>query len=188
MAGNGDGVYTMRANSINCIGELSLANGGFKKIYDNTLSSAASSVTISGLDGDNDEVYLLRVVGKGTASASIRLRFNNDSGANYGLQYLTASNTTLTAGRSTSSTAMAIASVDASSGVAYGEAFICAKSGKVRTLLISHTERVNGSTIDTLQNKAQSWNNMSSNITALVISASSGNMDVGTRIELWRKI
>ena len=92
----------MDFNSLNIKGAVQA--GVLQKAYENTLSSAATSVILSGLDGDVDLNYRLiaRVVANNSSSGYFCLRFNSDSGNNYNDQYLDGSTTTVTASRNAS--------------------------------------------------------------------------------------
>lgn len=157
------------------------------KIYENILSSAATSITISNLDGDSDEEYrlIIRVIG-GTNAASTELRPNNDSGSNYGYQYLLGQDTAISAVRGTLS--YFFLSYTSPSELALIDIILHAKRDYVRTLLQTVPYTISGTTISNLMEIGQSWNNTSDNITSLVILASASNgLGIGTSIELYKK-
>ena len=63
------------------------AGSTYEPIATNTLSSAQASVTFSSFSGYTDLVLI--VTGKtATSNGQIQLRFNSDSGSNYGTTYL----------------------------------------------------------------------------------------------------
>jgi hypothetical protein len=176
-------VTGQRTGLLNVQGQV---KGTFQKIYKNTLSSAATSVTISSLDGNTDILYILQVraINGYAGTTSCYLYFNNDqTAANYGYQSLYGTNTTAAAYRNTASHPwfmnMASGSRELVTAIMY------AKSGKIRVLLSNNTRDVSGTTVGTAIQVAESWNNTADNITSIVIAADQTNgLGIGTVIEL----
>ena len=166
--------------------DTALYAGEFQVIHDSgELNSAVSSYTISGLDGDTEQQYRLicRIVDN-SAGPSYGIRFNNDSGNNYGYQYLTGFNATADAGRNTLSYAY-IGGNDKTNSIHFSDTLIYAKSGYVRTALTKALHDAAGTTIQKIFSIGTSWNNTSDNITSLVISSNQTNgIGVGSRIIL----
>jgi hypothetical protein len=162
------------------------------KVYDNVLTSAATSVTISGLDGDTDEEYrfLIRAI-VGAASTSIYIRPNNDAGTStYGEQWIHGSNTTIEGYRQTTGVGFYC---HPWSGMASGDfnlsdTLIHAKSGYLRTA-ITQAMAGSGTTISDFSTIGGVWTNTADNITSFVIVADQTNgLGIGTSIELWKKV
>lgn len=167
-----------------------LKGGLLQKIYETTLTSTASSLTISGLDGDTDILYELIIYivnGQGTAgTCRYYLRMNGDTGSNMGTQ------STYGYGASpgsagytgtywyTTRTAATVGSVGLSRSLIY------AKSGYVRTILTEGLLDVIGTGILMNILFTESWNNTADNITSMVITAELTNgLGIGSHIELW---
>jgi len=145
-----------------------------------------SALTIFGLEGDTDEVYMLDVNVIGNGAVSPRLTFNGDSGSNYGQQRIQGQSTTISAGRYTG-TYIAVGDV-ADGDVSISNKLIHAKSGYVRTILDAYNEKTNGTTIDLVRATGWSWNNTADEITSMTIYSSAGEMAVGSTISLYRKV
>jgi len=155
---------------------------GWELIADVVLTTAASSITISGLDGDRDEIYLFVCYWKGSPTAAwnlFDLQPNNVS-LNLNTQYLIGDGTSLSAGT---------LSVIRLGGPYDTEEDFCvcmfyAKSGKQRRCVWARSVRT---TIIEVLN-AGLWNNTTDNITSFVIVSSTTNgMAAGTRVLLFRK-
>lgn len=154
------------------------------------LPYAQTSITISGLDGDTDEEYMLicRLVNGATAATELKLRPNNDSGSNYGYQFLRAYSTTVEANRSTSYTGTFVNYAN-QNNLSFSETIIYAKSGYLRTMISKQSWSIIGTTVTDIVITGNSWNNTTDNITSLVIYADQTNgLGIGTVIELYRKI
>lgn len=86
-------------------GEISPADMGFgywEKVSEQKLSANATSVSFTGLTGDTNRYYMLMMRLKNVSAVSIvvDIRLNNAT-TGYNRQYLTASGTTVSAGRDT---------------------------------------------------------------------------------------
>ena len=161
-----------------------------QKVYETTLTASASSVTISGLNGNTDVLYRLSTEFKNDSglTAYYGTRTNNDSGTNYGIQYFGALNTTLDTLSSAVYTELYTGY--ATTGTqSLGELTLYAKSGHVRTAIIEHTQSVSGTTVTYVYLMGNSWNNTTDNITSLVIFSSvAGGIGIGTYICLERLV
>ena len=160
--------------------------------YENTLSSATTTVTISSLTGDTDEVYLLKVrmVNGYSGGAGCRVRINNDSGSNYGLQYLRAVSTSVSSARSAENTTYTSFSVASALGdIVASETVIYSKSGDVRTVVQPSIGGVTGTTVTETLFQGYSWNNTGTEITSLVIFSNQTNgLGEDTYISLYKKV
>jgi len=165
--------------------------GCFQKIYENYITANSTSFTIGGLDGNTDILYKCVVrmidasgIGGGT---NCTLRYNGDSGNNYGYQHVTGYYSTAIAGRTTW-TGDIICQTNITTGAFYtiGEKLIFAKSGYVRTSLGKIAGEVVNSDVNYSMDMGASWNNAVDNITSIVVSADRINgLGTGTVIELW---
>lgn len=158
--------------------------GCWERIYTETLGSTSTSITASGLDGDNDVIYLVNYYAVGALANTIFLRPNNDSGSNYGEQYLGGNSSTVSAARTTP-TAFQIGHTDGSD-LSMGSFLIYAKSGYERTLIGSYDRDVASKTIDDIRLLGNSWNNTGDNITSLVMTGTASALGSGTVLDVYR--
>jgi len=161
-----------------------------EKIFETTVTgSAVTSIDITGLEGDTDEQYMLDVsrVDDGNC-ANLAVRFNGDTGSNYGYQLLSGSDTTTVAARG--ATVYLLFGVSGTTGyLSGGNMLIHAKSGYVRTVLCNYTQNVTGTTVDTLRTLGQAWNNTGDEITSInILNSGAGDLGIGTSISLYRRI
>jgi len=157
----------------------------WRQVYSNTLASAATSVTISGLDGNTDISYWIvaRIIGGTTAD--IYLQPNGDTASNYGSQRLVGNNTTVSALRNTSETGLKFDSVLANN-VTMIKGILYAKSGYGRTFNGETMNQVTGTTINGVVRWDSVWNNTADNITSLVLlSSAASGLGIGTFIEIY---
>ena len=164
---------------------------GFQKVYETTLGATASSVTITGLNGDVDVEYkfAIRQVG-GVASEQSGVRINNDSTAGiYGYQDLSAINTTIFPERSTSNTFYFAPQEALEEGdLLSTNITIYAKTGYVRTALLETTADISSTTVSDVNFAGWSYNDTSTNVTSLVlVSSAAGGLGIGTYIALYTK-
>lgn len=160
------------------------------KVYDTTLTEAATSLTISGLDGDTAKEFMLeaRIVNGYNGASSYYLRPNNDSGTNYGNQFLYGENSTAGAARYTNHTGLYTGASSSLSEVFQSFTIIQAKSGFIRTAINNTTYGITGTTILDVSMRGSSWNNTADNITSLVVLADqTGGLGVGSEITLWQR-
>ena len=161
----------------------------WEKIYETTLSSAQTSITISNLDGNSAEEYLLetRCIG-GADNSTTRLLLNNDSDSNYGYQQLFGEDTTINGSRSTSQTGINLSTAVLTGNIGQSKTLIYAKSGYVRTAISRTIRDITGTTVHYMQVWGWAWNNDSDNITSLVLSSSqTSGLGIGTYISLFKK-
>ena len=179
------------------VGKLSQAvgqnlySGGWQLIHEKLFDAAATSYTISGLDGDNDEEY--RLIVRCIANAddmSLLLRVNNDTGTNYGHQYIKAVNADKSSARGTYSGIIlnAFGLNDDTNDITMFDCLIYAKSGKVRTIIHKYSGGISGTTVTEIGLTGQSWNNTADNITSLVILTNKTNgIGIDTHLFLFKR-
>ncbi len=177
----------MRTGILDVQGQLYY--GGWQLISDVLLASAATSYTFSNLDGNTDEEYMIvaQIINGYNGALGYSLTINNDTGANYGTQYLSGINTTAAAARNTSASSISFGNGDALGDFNLTKTIIYAKSGYVRTLLTKFTWGAT-TTIGGVQFWGGSWNNTADNITRLDIIASQANgLGIGTHLFLFKR-
>ena len=174
-----------KTGKINTYGKV---KGCFQKIYDTTLATAATSLTISGLDGNTDIIYELIFRGVNGYSGGIAYyyRINADSGANYGFQRVYGYGTGVAADRTTATTGNAIGNCGAISDKAFSKTLFYIKSGYARTMITQESRDISGTTNGGILLHGDMWNDTSNNMTSLVIHADQTNgLGIGTHMELW---
>jgi len=169
--------------------QASVEFDGWEKIYEVELSSPSNSITISGLQGDTDEQYMLYgTIESIGVTGVVGLTINGDSGDNYSYQILFGTDSTISASRATTSS-MACCVLLSDGYFGFFNVLIYAKSGYIRTCLISSTRDVNETAITRIDLSGRNWNNTSDEITSMNISAvGAGNFAIGSTISLYRRI
>ena len=160
---------------------------GFVKVYELAMATTASSVNISGLNGDVDVEYkvVLRAISAVDATAIV-ISPNNDT-TTYGFQQIYGSVTDIIAGRSTTFTGFYAGYADANHLI-QTDMVICAKTGFVRTALNNMLEDTTGTTVTYVTLQGLSYDDTSTNITSLVFNANKTNgIGIGTYIALYAK-
>lgn len=175
-----------KMGKVNAYGKI---KGCFQQIYSNTLSAPATSVTITGLDGDTDVLYRLvfRGVNNYNGAASVGLTFNGDSGTNYGYQRLYGSDAASGADRYTAISGFSIGNYGVLNDKTFSEVLVYAKSGYVRTGILNDAWNINGTTISAILLKGFVWNNTATNMYSMTIDTAgyANGLGTGTVIELW---
>jgi hypothetical protein len=163
----------------------------WEKIYETTLSSSATTLTISNLTGDTDDEYILifRVKNNHSGVCNYNLTFNNDTGSNYGFQYVRGIGTTEEALRGTGITSIAIATVSTQNYISFSKSLIYAKSGYERTVILHRMNSINGKTVTIRDFYGGVWSNTANEITSIEITASQSNgIGADTYISLYKKV
>lgn len=152
------------------------------------LSSAASSYTITGLDGDNDIAYTLicRLIDD-TTVGDYKLTFNTDTGSNYGYQEMKGVSTTASATRATAQSYWGIGQTSTDDYHCFSSTTIYAKSGTIRTGVCQYAYDITGTTVTGIVQRGFVWNNSADNITQMVITATADNINAGSRFILLKK-
>lgn len=178
----------MDLNTLNVVGPCK--TGIDQIIYRNTLAAAATTITITGLDGNTDLQYYLacRIVNGYAGSLIYTLTFNSDTATNYGYQFLYGANTTLTASRSTFA-GIIIGGADNQNEISNVDGIIYPVSGSERCMILTDNRAANvAATISRYDSSSQAWLDTSNNITQIVITASQTNgFGIGTMINLWAR-
>jgi len=160
--------------------------GAWERIYSNTLTSAAATHTISNLTGNTDVLYRLVIRGTDDTTVGVwKLLLNNDATNLYGNQVLSGIDATVAASRATPSCAI-IGNTATDDDITMSDTLIYAKSGFERTMLTNMSASISTTTVTGIYLYGQVYNETSTEITSMVISATADNMNIGTHIELYR--
>ena len=164
----------------------------YNVIYDSgefAAASTASSISITGLNGDTDIEYMFinRFVDLNT-TGGYYIRPNNDSTAgNYGFQYIDGTGASATALRATANVLTA-GYTNVNGNISLGTTNIYAKTGRVRTALTKFSGDCLATSVNQIQLNGQVWADTTNNITSFTVGAVNDLMGVGTRIVLLRKL
>src|SRR3990167_2103504 len=118
----------MKTGDLRVLGDLNA--GVWQRIYSSgELAAEVTALTISGLDGNTDKIWLVKcrfVAGANTST--FQLRPNNDSTAtSYGYQGLDGTNVTVTSARDTSEGQFRLGYANASGDICQNEFLLYAK-------------------------------------------------------------
>jgi hypothetical protein len=162
----------------------------WQKIFDTRLTSAATSFNITGLNGDTDEEYMLMsFFVSNAATNTFEMRFNTDTGTNYGYQKIGSDNGTNLIATSGSLSYIEIGYTASSGQVSMSRVLIYAISGKTRPVRVWQSESVTTSVITGCNTFASSWSNTANEITTInILSSDSNGLGVGTQVCLYRKV
>jgi len=161
--------------------------GVWQKVYENTLTSAQTSITISGLDGNTDVMYRLtcRFINNNASSSGYGVRPNNDTGTNYGYQEINGANATVVADRSPAESRITIGWSLPQNNLSLSECLLYAKSGYIRTALVAFCDDITGTTVTRIMLLGNTWNNTADIITSLVVFAGqTSGLGIGTYLLL----
>lgn len=161
--------------------------GMWEEIYNNTLLSAVTSVTIPNLSGNTDILYRIRCrfIGVGNVG-NYQLTFNSDTSANYGLQNLAGTDSTANSGRGIGSSSLTLGYTATNNNVTYAEYLIYAKSGYTRIGVCRWVADISGTLTDAIYLSGGSWDNSANEIIQMVITAQANQIGVGSNIVLER--
>jgi len=171
--------------------QLGTVQGIWHEVYDEILTEAATSITISDLDGNSDILYMIRakIVAGAGGTIDFALRPNNDSGANYGRQWVLGENDVVTAGRQTNAIRIFLLDSTAENQLGYGKIMLWAKSGVNRLAMTDFGYRAAVETIGRVAPCAQIWNNSTDNITSLVFAADTASgFGIRSQITIYKKV
>ena len=169
-------------------------DGMYQVVYDSgELSGATTTIDIENLEGDTDKEYklIIRTVNGYSGASQTLVRLNDDSSANYGVQYLRGRISSATAARATAGTSMCIANASATSlgAIIFGEFDIYAVSGNERTLIQTGTGDISGTTVSDINLQGHSWNNTADELVSInIFSAQTNGLGVGSRVILLKKV
>jgi hypothetical protein len=163
-------------------------NGSWVRVGSSVLGADAASVTFSGLDGDTAVLYYLssNIKADGTAggTGTIQILPNNDATNVYGYQRLTATNTTIAAARATPSCFYG-GTTGTASYYSSQNTLIFAKQGFIRPAITTCLNDITGTTVTALWTLGQSYSVTNTNITSLVVAATSNKFLAGSQFDLY---
>lgn len=157
--------------------------GSWVEVGTRTLAAKSTSFDFTGLNGDRDVLYLLSCQVKSDSGnmGETGLRFNNDTGSNYGYQEVYAQNTGITAARYTARTNINAACNAWTTG--YGgmaNILIFAKSGFNRCTLGSSVQDINGTAIEYLNMDGGTWQNTADVINQITLYTGTDKIAAGS--------
>jgi hypothetical protein len=181
---------TLYVNNLNLDGEISQS---FNLIAEVTLNDTSSSIEFDNLNGDQDEVYILRtkIVSDGSGDSDLQMALNNDSSSNYGYQFLQGIDGAVSAARSSRAymlVATAETSISTTTKNSYSEMILYAKTGNERLSLSQVLRSGGGTYIYGHSIWGQVWNDTSNTITSIKLSFPGGKLTTNTNIQLWAKV
>ncbi|MBP6740182.1 MAG: hypothetical protein KA146_09325 [Leptospiraceae bacterium] len=162
-------------------------------IYENDITSATTSVNITGLDGNIDVEYEIKVrMVSGSAAGTIDYYFqpNSDSNTgNYRERNIYADNATApTASAANTNPGLYICGgYNASGAICHGKTLLYAKSGFMRSSLNQSIVFISNASWSSW-NRHSIWTDTGNNITSLNMTSSQTNgIGAGSRIEVWAR-
>jgi hypothetical protein len=162
--------------------------GTWERIYSNTITSATSSFSITGLEGNTDVIYRLvtRIISDDVSTPTYRFYLSNDTtDANYGRQNLQAIVSTIIAPRANNYIFFGYA--DASGQINMADTLIYAKSGYNRIFLLNNVCQISGTRVRRVFICGGVWNDSSTELTSIDLTCdTAGGFGVGSNIELYR--
>lgn len=167
------------------------------KVFETTITgSAANSVDITGLNGDTDDKYLILAFIKNDDTSDVnsyRLQFNNDTGNNYGYQYLHARGSSELGSRRTEVSAI----LSGTSGDADNDDRLCmarmlvhARSETNRIVQVQSLGRAgDGTAMDRYSIITGVWDNNTDELTSMKLIADNNNgYGVGTHVVVYKPL
>jgi hypothetical protein len=159
-------------------------------IYETDITTAVSTLSITGLNGDSDIEYVIkaRFVNQGASTTDYWMSANGDTTTNYGYRAFYATNAgAVTNDSNDISGAFLIGSQTVSGGLCFTVTELYAKSGYRR--IAQNKFSSYGSTTAYMNSSGFSyWNNTGSNLTTLTITGTTTNViGSGSHIEVWAR-
>jgi hypothetical protein len=171
--------------------KISAAEGkSWRLIYENDITSAQSTFTATGFNGDVDSQYkiIVHLINGGAGANTVQLRPNNDTtAAVYANRYLLGSGAVASANGG-SVLALEIAFANALGESSITECYMNAKSGRIRITNCLGSYAASGATIASAVAMNSVWNNTAANITSFTFVAGIANgFGIGTHVEIWAR-
>ena len=160
-----------------------------RKIYDNTLTGIATSVTLSALSGNTDLHYFIsaRWVKNGTGNNNFGLQLNADAGVNnYGWRTIYSDGN----GYADDTWFMLwMGRADTDDYISEGHGWLEAGSGFVRNLQGTMSREVSPTSIAGMYAYSDYWWNTADEVTSIVfLSENASGLNVGTRLEVIKRV
>jgi len=179
-------------NNLDFVGSVTTQDKSLlSKITDVELSTAASSIEFTGLNGDDYTQIYIHGYFFSDVTTTAYLIINGDSAGNYGCQELYSYIFTTTALRNTSQTSIIIGrmtDMHDPTVSSYSRTVIYSKAGHERTGLCTHNDSYDFTVIRGLYQSSVIWGDTSNTITSLKIYASdesTSNFCTGTKVSIW---
>ena len=168
----------------------------WRKIYDNTLTDNATSVELSGLDGDDALNYFIdcKWIKNGTALNNFGIQCNNDSGAaSYGNLSIfgNGGGGNATTHEDYTLGLLWLGRADTDGHLSQGHGFLQARSSYARSLVGQMMREVNvsGKNIGGLYSIGATWWNTADNLTVLdFLSEVATGLKIGTHLMVFQRI
>ncbi|MFO1471572.1 MAG: hypothetical protein U1F27_11095 [Turneriella sp.] len=173
-----------------------MENKSWRLIHETDVSSATNQIDITGLDGNVDAQYAMRlklISGNAAGGGYYSVQPNADAtGANYGTKQMGGNANASNVQISTSATPLSGLYVGYTAGlnhVAVSELSNYAKTGSVRVFFISLANGISGTSVgDSIVSGISVWNNTGSNINSFrLVSQNANGIGVGSHIEVWAR-
>jgi hypothetical protein len=152
---------------------------GFQEIFDFTSAGGEASVTAT-VASDTDKEYIIYQYG--VEATNLQVRFNADTGNNYGFQDIENNSGTISAARGATSKIYG----RLASGKAGGFIHIIAPTGLIKTAFSMDCGYTSGTTMGSFYIVGGSWNN-TAQITAITILPGTGTFSAGSRIVIYAR-
>lgn len=161
--------------------------GAWTRIASSTLGSRATTIlNVTGLDGDRDVMYRIIIGGRVTGgTGGTAIRFNGDSGSNYGYQFLVGDNTSVIGAQGSFSFVRTGYAANGADQNFMNEFIVFSKKGFVRPGICTSVTGINGTTINEIVISGQVWSNTADAINAILVYTDSPNFEVGTTCDIY---
>jgi hypothetical protein len=161
-----------------------MVSGTERIVFDYEVSgSAASSISTGDILNGNEDGWYTIIMRSIYTSGLTLLRFNGDTGANYGRKAINATDTTVSDSSATGATSIAVS--PGTGGVGFFVARVYAKSGTARHVHFLDANGIGYSTATTVYSLNVGggvWNNTTDNLVSMTFVAVSQDFQVGTRV------
>ena len=164
-------------------------DGMYKLIYSTVTVATATTITISGLTGNTDEIYKIITFIKSAEVSNFSGTFNADGGANYFGQYMRGLNSGIASLEYTSATSMANSfGTTASGDISFYKYTILASSGNMRAMIGQGLSNTSSGDANQIFSSAHLWTNTTDELTSITITATTANgIGIGSRIYVYTR-
>ena len=159
------------------------AGNTYVAIAEQTLSSAAASVTFSSISGAYTDLVLVCSLGAANAGQDFRIQFNGDTATNYSTTLIRGSGTALLSNRSSSAAFIYLDYTGATQNVVQNQYNINIMNYANTTTYKTVLSRHNNASIAT-EAEVGLWRNTAA-ITSLAVSMTAGNLITGSTFSLY---
>ena len=150
-----------------------------------TLTGTASSVSFQNISSLYRKFHVIAFIVKDATTNTVNVRFNNDSGANYAFEDLTANGATAAGARTTGSTAITPSTSIAASSYGLLTLDIAKPLTSTTGRVVAHMSKDGNATGIFLNEIAGEWTNTTNLISRIDILAVTGNFAAGTLVLLY---